>query len=355
MNLLSDVLCLVDSFWTSALNHLWQTTWFGCFVGALLIVLRRAPARIRYGLCLIASAKFLLVPNLLKPAARVLGLNLEAIFFDLIWLANDPKLLILHRQKLFPVPENSLTLVPMAALTLWGVGSILVFRGWFRRQRLFAKLVAGGREIPRLNATVRRLSARAGIRGKIRLYVSEDFTQPGVWGAFRPVILLPANTLKSLSSRELNAVLLHELSHVRRRDNLVGNLHMALCAIFWFHPLVWWFDRQMLAEREIICDAIAVELSGATDPYRSGLMKVLHQGTGLSLAGVSCAGGGDLGKRILRLATIRVGRSSRAEFLHLLAPLLAILILLALTLAVTPLLPCEGGIFLSYTVAKNSK
>ena len=69
--------------------------------------------------------------------------------------------------------------------------------------------------------------------------------EPGVFGIFRPVLWLPAGIADRLDGAELEAVLAHELCHIRRRDNLFSALHMLVEALFWFHPLVWWLGARL--------------------------------------------------------------------------------------------------------------
>ena len=60
----------------------------------------------------------------------------------------------------------------------------------------------------------------------------------------------------------MEAMLAHEVAHVRRRDNLTAALHMLVEAMFWFHPLVWWMERRLVEERERACDEEVVEMGG---------------------------------------------------------------------------------------------
>ncbi len=76
----------------------------------------------------------------------------------------------------------------------------------------------------------------------------------GVFGIFRPVLMLPGGVTHKLTFTQMNAIVAHELCHVRRQDNLMAALHMTVSAIFWFHPAVWWIGRQLIAEREAACD-----------------------------------------------------------------------------------------------------
>jgi beta-lactamase regulating signal transducer with metallopeptidase domain len=109
---------------------------------------------------------------------------------------------------------------------------------------------------------VTELSARIGLQRRWKLRVS-SMAEPQAamtWGVLRPVILLPKESAAWTSDR-LEAVLLHELAHVRRNDSLSQWVAFAVCAMYWFHPAVWRFVRAMRAEAELAADD-AVLLSG---------------------------------------------------------------------------------------------
>ena len=69
-----------------------------------------------------------------------------------------------------------------------------------------------------------------------------------MFGLFRPRLLLPDGITSRLTPEELESILLHELSHVQRRDNVTAALHMVVEILFWFHPLVWWIGAKLVAE-----------------------------------------------------------------------------------------------------------
>ena len=78
--------------------------------------------------------------------------------------------------------------------------------------------------------------------------------EPGVLGILKPILLLPKGITDRLPPAQLDAIIAHEMSHVRRRDNLTGAIHMLVEAIFWFHPMVWWIEARLIEERERACD-----------------------------------------------------------------------------------------------------
>jgi beta-lactamase regulating signal transducer with metallopeptidase domain len=123
------------------------------------------------------------------------------------------------------------------------------------------------------------------------LIVTSEAKEPGVWRVFVPVVLLPKVIVSELGDEELEALMMHELGHVLRWDNLVSNLNMILCCIFWFTPVIWLIDRRPLKEREEACDEMVLCWSGTADIYARSLRKIyrlclISHVSGLSTAGV---------------------------------------------------------------------
>ncbi len=103
---------------------------------------------------------------------------------------------------------------------------------------------------------------------------SPEFAEPGVFGIGRPVLLLPHGVQSHLTAAEWEAILRHELCHVRRRDNLATAMHMLVERIFWFHPLVWWLGGRLLEERERACDEEVLRLGSVPEVYAEGILRV---------------------------------------------------------------------------------
>src|SRR4029077_8138415 len=114
----------------------------------------------------------------------------------------------------------------LAIVSLWACGfasvTLIRFRGWLR-----------------IRAAV-RASTPIDVPATVEVRSSRVLLEPGVVGLVRPILLLPAGIAGRLTPPQLEAVLAHELYHVRRRDNLFASIHMIVEAMFWFHPLVWW-------------------------------------------------------------------------------------------------------------------
>ena len=106
---------------------------------------------------------------------------------------------------------------------------------------------------------------------------------------------------------QLEAVIAHELSHVRRRDNLTAAIHMVVEAAFWFHPFVWWIGARLVEERERACDEAVLSLGGEPRDYADAIVSVCKLYIESPLTCVSGISGADLKKRIVRIMARHVG------------------------------------------------
>src|SRR5262249_59392596 len=127
---------------------------------------------------------------------------------------------------------------------------------------------------------------------------TDGSVEPGVFGIVKPVLLWPKAMTDRLDDRHVEAILAHELSHIRRRDNLTAALHMVVEAVFWFHPLVWWLGARLIDEREQACDEEVLRLGNRPQVYAAGILNVCKLYVESPLACVSGGTCADLKKRI---------------------------------------------------------
>lgn len=286
-----------SALWIHGGRHLLQATLFATVVFLVVVLLGRGPARLRHGLCVVASVKFL-VPSAL------LGVLVSLTHFDLAGRISSG----LHGVVPGPVGDFLYwLLVPMdptpaataaagspwvaALVAAWAAGLVVLTGRWWRQHRAFRHALAHTEPLRRgrERQLVEQWQDRLGLRRPVRVMISDQLPQPGVWGVLRPTVVLPAGMAAHLKPAELEAVILHELVHVQRWDNLVATVQRLLCCLFWFHPLLWLLDRRLRVERERVCDEQVVMLLGTSRPYARGLLKVLRFGVGFQLAGVSGA------------------------------------------------------------------
>jgi len=152
--------------------------------------------------------------------------------------------------------------------------------------------------------TLHTLRARLGIERAVKLLNSARAGTPIVIGWMRPAILLPLGCMSGFSQTQIEAILVHELAHIRRHDFLVNLLQSIVETLLFYHPAVWWVSTQMRREREHCCDDLAVEITGDRLAYANALTHLEQRRGALVPKGAFAATGGILKKRIERLLGI---------------------------------------------------
>ncbi|MBZ5521653.1 MAG: TIGR03435 family protein [Acidobacteriia bacterium] len=300
-------------------NHLWQSTLFAVAAGLLTLILRRNHARTRYWLWLAASVKFLIpfslliaIASHLTPSHGSAGTNF-GLYFAMEEVGQpftQPAMPAVSRAVPATVSPNLLSLLPALLAAAWLCGIVVVFLVWHARWRRIsaamrqAAPLREGREVEAL----RRLERMGGIRKRIEMLLSPASLEPGIFGIIRPVLVWPQGISRHLEDAHLEAILAHEVWHVRRRDNLTAAIHMVVEAVFWFHPLVWWLGARLVEERERACDEEVLELGGERQVYAESILKVCEFCVGSSLSCVAGVTGADLKKRMVHIMTKSVAR-----------------------------------------------
>lgn len=291
-------------FWPSFANHLWQATLFALLAWIAARFLTRATARVRHLIWLMAFVKFL-VPSLwLIVALRACGIDVSWLSLLAAGDADGANFILRVAEPIIQTGRSDMggshNEIYCVLTFCWLAGALLFPARWrVRRQRLARALsdcedIVSGPEAENFN----RARMRLNLSRPVTLITTTEIGSPVVWGVLHPVIVLPEGLAETLSRSELEAVMMHELIHVKRRDNLLGNLRMLVCCLFWFHPLVWLLDRKLADERELICDEQVVAAGNAPETYAAGLWKVVQFGLGWPVAGTSRAAGSNLKWRI---------------------------------------------------------
>jgi GWxTD domain-containing protein len=210
---------------------------------------------------------------------------------------------------------NAAGVLPWLA-PFWAIG-VLAFHlralaGWTATRRL--RTVGVCTPSPEWLERLEELRTRVRVSRPVLLLESSLAKAPVVVGHARPVILMPVGLLAGLPTAQVEAVLLHELAHIGRRDYLVNVLQTWVEAIFFYHPAAWWFSSVIRAEREHCCDDAVVAIQGDPRQYATALAALEEHRW--SAAPAVAATGGNLVKRIRRLLQYPEGpRSAVAPFL----------------------------------------
>ena len=308
--------------WT-LIHFIWQGALIGIFYFTLSLTLRRRSANVRYTAACMAMLLMLIAPaiTLIKIRAKA---DRPSILAASEWDALEIEPVAV--KKFPPSSAESVgtkVVEPVRASTsdaiVTGIQDVLPrFIPWFLALWFAGVLVlslrfAGGLVIihrlkrvdsgPGVRIWQERLSSlcqRLKVSRPVRLCESVLVEVPTVVGWLRPVILLPAQALTGLSAEQLEALLAHELAHIRRFDYLINLLQTTIETLFFYHPAVWWVSAQIRQEREHCCDDLAVAVCGNVLTYARALTALEDlRGSGPQLA--VAASGGSLLTRIQRL------------------------------------------------------
>jgi len=288
-------------------NHLWQSTLFGIAIWVVTLALRRNQAKVRHRLWLAASVKFLipfallaslgsLIPTGPSPIAPSVQIVAVVETISEPFAASDPQ--PAYVQPVEPVPslQPAESLIPTFAVALWALGFIGNLLWWFLRWLQVRRTVQRGTP---LDLDTHGLP--------VRMIKHAKQMEPGVFGVFRPVLILPEGITERLSTAELQSVIAHERCHIRRCDNSATAVHMFVETIFWFHPLVWWIKARLIDEQERACDEEV--LARGVDPqvYAESILKICKLYVDSPLACVAGIAGSNLKHRIENIMRCRIG------------------------------------------------
>ena len=332
-------------WWPRFADHLWQTTLFVLAVLVASFAVRQGPARLRHNFWLLASAKFIIPAALFVFFAQQAGLDSLRFFQE---AQQTPQNTFLVNGVMQPVAalafNYEVTVVATTAsdhkgiyfamTVVWLAGCVLLLFVWGIRRRKFLRSLKLGRSLRagREWQLLARARETLHLKGDVGLVISPMKIEPVVWRVWRPVVVMPELIANQLDDEELEAIMLHELVHIQRRDNLIANLQLTLCALLWFHPLVWFISRKLFDEREQACDEQVIEVCGAPEAYASSILKVVRFCFGWRVAGVTGAGSGsNLRRRIENIMSMentkrRSGAASRLLAIALVGIALLVLV-----------------------------
>jgi uncharacterized protein (TIGR03435 family) len=278
-------------------NHLWQSTLCAIVAWLLTLTLRKNRAAVRYWLWLGASAKFLIPFSLLVGAGSQLGWRAAPVIaqpqFSYVMDEIGRPFVFPHQAARLAGERSPSDAFPAILFSVWLCGVAIASVSWFRLWRHIR--------------AIRRTATPLSLNLPIEVLSSSARLEPGVFGIRKPVLLLPQGITDSLTPPQLEAVLAHELCHVRRRDNLTAAIHMVVEAIFWFHPLVWWIRERLVEERERACDEEVLRVISGPEIYAQGILNVCRFYLASPLTSVSGVTGANLK---LRIAAIIANRTA---------------------------------------------
>jgi bla regulator protein blaR1 len=292
---------MIPTFLSPLANHLWQSTLFAGVAGLLTVALHKNHARVRHAVWLAASCKFLVPFSLLNALGGLSRWSTvpETVLSNLSVMMDQVSRPFPTSAVASPVvlakPSAAASPLPAVLLGIWACGFLgIACSWWVRWWRIRAAVGAGS--LLQLEIPIRAVS-------------TPTLLEPGVFGVFQPVLLLPEGIFDRLTPTQLKAIIAHELCHVRHRDNLIAAIHMLVETVFWFHPLVWWIGKRMVEERELACDQEVLRTMSDPKIYAEGILNVCKFYLARPVVCVSGVAGSDLRKRIEAIMANRITHS----------------------------------------------
>lgn len=323
------------------LHSLWQFALIALLAGVAVRAMRQSSAATRYGFLIVSMAVSVAAPAatwLLQPAERLDGSASRMSAPGKGWNGADR----LADHAFPPAPDSMLEIdgqasdratahdAAAAQLPLsppiprkpawseraqsllrpwlawivagWSLGVVLCsarpLLGWHTLRRL--QRVGVSPVTDDVPAAMNRVSSRLGLRRAVCVLQSTLAQAPVVIGYLSPVILLPVSLLANLPAVQLEAILAHELAHVRRHDFIVNLLQTLVETLFFYHPAVWWLSHRIRIEREHCCDDLVVALLGNRVEYGRALVAI-EQLRGRNAVFALGAGDGSLLARVRRI------------------------------------------------------
>ena len=219
-------------------------------------------------------------------------------------------------------------------LSIRNIGGWILVRGMVRHTQPITD--------PALLEQLANLVRQMQIVRTVRLMQSTLAGVPMVIGWFRPSLLIPVSMFTELSPQQWDAILAHELAHIRRSDYLLNLLQIAAETLLFYHPAVWWLSREIRIQRENCCDDMATAVCGSNINYAEALLAAerhrRHAAAGrMAVAAIDDSPGSSTLTRVRRILGIEEPSTPRYRGIWLaMLPLAAVTAFIALSLMASP-------------------
>jgi protein involved in polysaccharide export with SLBB domain/beta-lactamase regulating signal transducer with metallopeptidase domain len=299
--------------WT-LVHFLWQGAAAAAGLALLSLLMRQASPVVRYRASCIAMLTMALAPALTfwtlgtKVSAHApIAYATTAVPLHAGTLAERSPTMLGEVTTVAPTPPRDRRLEWLAAG--WGVGvlalSLWRLAGWAKLRRLMRDVddVPGS-----WRESLSRIASRLEVTRPVRIMRASWVAVPSVVGVFRPVVLFPAGAIVGLTPGQFEALLAHELAHVRRGDYVVNLLQVFVETLLFYHPAVWWVSARVREEREHCCDDLAAVACGDRVQYADALASMEELRALPSQ--IALAAGGDRGALLRRVRRVLDGGPS---------------------------------------------
>lgn len=303
-----------DKIGLGLVHFIWQGSVIALITSVVLFLFRNSKAQVRYILGYSSLVLMVLSPVVTilfdlhtqvdsvfeSPTERFAPMQTKEIMIDGIYYGtqyrrSEPR--ITSNEKIDSYIARCLPYLT----TVWFLGifmsSLYHSFGYIRTQKLIH------RDPQRIHsiweARIQHLAKQLGIRRTLHIFSLSGLRIPSVLGCLKPTLLVPVSFFTGVESRYLEAIILHELAHIKRHDYVLNLIQVVIEILGFFHPAIWWMSKRIREERENCCDDMAIAAMGDKLIYVKSLVYLEESKSNESL--VVAANGGNLFQRTVRI------------------------------------------------------
>jgi len=264
-----------QAFSTALIHFIWQGGIVAALLWITLFVLRRESANSRYLASCIALAIMAVLPIATLYLTYDAGVTLPKVSASTADVKPVTAAISSVAGSVSQISASWFVWAQAWSLTIWSFGVILFSLRivWAGKHVYTLKRRGAAAERPIIEL-VNNLAKRIGVYRPVRVLISSMADGPSVVGWLRPVVLLPPASVLGLSPEQLEAVIAHEIAHIRRHDYVVAAFQAVIETLLFYHPAVWWASNRLRHERELCCDDAAVRACGNAVTYARALTKL---------------------------------------------------------------------------------
>jgi beta-lactamase regulating signal transducer with metallopeptidase domain len=332
---MNTIIETLNRFGENALHFAWPMLWQSSALIAILFAIdyalrRHVRAAVRYALWLVLLVKLLLPPSLALPTGVAWWLfpatvttNPHPTKFVIRYDTDALPSLPLQPTPAFTPPPRPPMSVAAWTILAWSAISAGLLVWLTLRWRQVVGDVRRAMPVPAwISELFDEAKSSTGLSRTVRLRLTDQAISPAVCGLFRPVILLPQSLVEKLPPAQLRAVLLHELTHLRRGDVWMNCAQTLVQIVYWWHPLLWLANARIRRVREeAVDDAVMLTLRDAAETYAPTLLEVAKLAFHRPLASLGLVGilesRSALRQRIERLVNFHAPRKAGLTFVSL--------------------------------------
>ena len=255
-------------------------------------------------------------------------------------LSAKPGLLLNEKMSLLPfikhfLQQNSLLIFLIYSLGIT-VRVLLLLSGFHKINQL--KHDSGLKVLPEWESKMRSLSAKFCLSDQVRMFFSEKLIVPFTIGYLKPIIYFPIGMLNQLTIEQVEAILLHELAHIKRNDYLINIIQKLIETVLFFNPAIWLLAKELTNEREYCCDDLVVSVNSNPGIYAKALLSIEENRADYNQLAMAADGAGkhSLFNRIKRLNVMKTVNSNPKH------KLLAFVTLVAVSLSLAWAIPSDS-------------